>query len=163
MARDNSMLKSSVSLTRTADTNAYLANDVVGAATGSTAALTFSNIAAEAGCILIVASRLQIQSTALISGEEAGYDLHLYTVTPPSALGDNTAWDLPSGDRASYAGKVSLGIPADLGSTLWIRQTGLLIPVKTASAHLYAYLVTIGAHTPASSRVYGVDLFAVMY
>ena len=38
-----------VTLARTADTNAYLANDVVGAAPGSTAALTFANMGPTGG------------------------------------------------------------------------------------------------------------------
>jgi hypothetical protein len=149
-----------VSLTRTADTNAYAANDVVGAATGSTAALTFAGMGISASRIMITGCTFEIDASAIISGETS-YDLHLYSVAPPSALGDNAAFDLPSGDRASYLGKISLGSPQDLGSTLYCEAQSLNKQVKLAGTSLFAYLVTTGAHTPTSARVYVVTLHAI--
>lgn len=150
----------SVSLTRTADTNAYLANDVVGAATGSTAALTFANLGAAGGDVLITTTRFEIDLAAVISGM-AGFRLHFYSITPPSALGDNVAWDLPSGDRASYRGYVDLGTPVDLGSTLYVEQgpanKQITIP---AGGSLFCYLVTLGAYTPSSGDVFKITLHA---
>lgn len=141
-----------VSLTRTADTNAYTANDVIGAATGSTAALTFAIAPSTGGEIMITSAALECDSTAVISGE-AGYRLHLYNVTPPSALGDNAAFDLPSGDRASYLGFIDLGQPVDLGSTLYVETNSINKQITAASGNVFAYLVTLGAHTPASATV----------
>ena len=145
-----------VSLTRTADTNVYAANDVVGAATGSTAALTFSSVGDSGASIRIIGAELLIEATGLISGE-IGYRLALYSVTPPSALGDNAAFDVPSGDRASFLGYIDLGTPIDLGSTLYI-QSEQAKDVKLASADLFAYLVTLGTYTPTSARVYKITL-----
>ena len=150
-----------VSITRTADTNAYTANDVISAATGSTAAQTFALMGPSAGNIRIINAELEIDAAAVISGE-TNYRLHLYSVTPPSALGDNAAWDLPSGDRASYLGFVELGTPVDLGSTLYV-QSEPSKDVKLAGTSLFAYLVTIGAYTPASAQVYKITLHSVAY
>lgn len=150
-----------VFLTRTNDTNAYLANDVIGSATGSTAALTFANVAVGAGEVEIVGAGLEIDAASLISGE-SNYRLYLYNVTPPSALGDNAAWDLNNtggkDDRTPYLGFIDLGIPADLGSTLYCEVNGIGKRVTLASANLYGYLVTTGAYTPTASRVYKVTL-----
>lgn len=148
-----------VTLTRTADTNLYAANDVVGAATGSTAALTFA-IANGAGQWMITSAALEIDATAIISGETS-YRLHLYNVTPPSALGDNVAWDLPSGDRASYLGFIDLGAPVDLGSTLYVEANAINKQITTASGNVFAYLVTIGTYTPTSARVHVITLHTV--
>jgi hypothetical protein len=150
----------SVSLTRTNDANAYAAGDVVGAAVGSTAALTFASMGPSAGRVMITSVSLEIDASAVISGETS-YTLHLYDVTPPSALGDNAAWDLPSGDRASYLGSVNLGTPLDLGSTLYAEAHGINKQLKLAGTSLFAYLVTAGAYTPTASRVHVVKLHAV--
>lgn len=151
-----------VSVTRTNDTNAYNANDVIGAATGATAALTFADMGPNAGSIMLTTAELEIDATGLISGE-ASYRLYLYNVTPPSALGDNAAWDLSSsnGDRASFLGYVDLGTPVDLGNTLYVQTTQINKQVKLASSSLFAYLVTIGAYTPTASRVHKITLHAV--
>ena len=149
-----------VSLTRTADTNAYAANDVIGAATGSTAALTFASMGPSAGRIMITSVQLELDITAVISGMTS-FDLHLYNITPPSALGDNAAFDLPAGDRASYLGKISLGTPVDLGSTLYVETNSVNKQVLLAGTSLFGYLVTVGAYTPASASVFVVTLHAV--
>lgn len=149
-----------VSITRTADTNAYAANDVIGAATGSTAAIEFTSMGPSAGRVMITSASIEIDAAAVISGETS-YMLHLYNVTPPSALGDNAAHDLPSGDRASYLGTVFLGTPQDLGSTLFVQTDGINKQIKLAGTSIFGYLVTVGAHTPTSARVHVVTLHTV--
>lgn len=149
-----------VSLTRTNDTNAYAANDVVGTATGSTAALTFANMGTSGKEIMITSVALEIDAAAVISGETS-YRLYLYNITPPSALGDNAAWDLPSGDRASFLGYVDLGTPVDLGSTLYVEINGVNKQVKLAGTSLFGYLVTNGAYTPTASRVHVITLHSM--
>jgi hypothetical protein len=150
---------SAISITRTADTNAYAANDAIGAATGSTAAKEFASIGAAGEHVEIMSAELLIEASALIASE-AGYSLYLYDALPASAYGDNAAWDLPSGDRANFLGKIALGTPVDLGSTLYIRTNNLGHVVKLAASvtSLYAYLVTDAGYTPTSSRVYKVTL-----
>jgi len=154
--------RSAVSLTRTNDTNLYAANDVIGAATGSTAALTFSGIAPAAGGeVIITKALLEIDIAAVVSGMTS-FRLYLYNVTPPSALGDNAAWDLPSGDRASFLDYIDLGTPVDLGSTLYVQtlQVNNQITVPSGGA-LFGYLVTLGTWTPAASTVFKITLKSV--
>lgn len=157
---------SSVALTRTNDANAYGAGDVVGAATGSTAAIEFKNIAPRgAKQIYIVGARFLIEDTAL-KASEASYTLHLYSITPPSALGDNAAWDLTAGDRAYYLGSIALGTPVDLGSTLYVELTNLTKQITVqpgtsgAGPSVFGYLVTAAGYTPSASRVYNIELQA---
>lgn len=149
-----------VTLTRTADTNVYAANDVIGAATGSTAALTFASMGVSAGRIMITSASLEVDAASIIAGETS-YLLHLYNITPPSALGDNAAFDLPSGDRASYLGFVNLGAPADLGATLYIESNIINKQIKLAGTSVFGYLVTVGTYTPTSARVFVVTLHVV--
>jgi hypothetical protein len=146
-------------VTRPNDVNAYLANDVIGAATGSTAAISFPAIGRPGQVISIESSRMRVDLAAVISGMTS-YNLHLYNITPPSALGDNAAWDLPSGDRASYLGFMSLGTPVDVGSTLFVEQQGINKRVKLLSDTLYGYLVTVGAFTPSANINFAIDLIA---
>lgn len=155
-----SAYSASVTLTRTADTNAYLANDVVGAAPGATAALSFTSMGPSGAVVSITGASLEIDASAVISGETS-YRLYLYSVTPPSALGDNVAFDIPSGDRASFLGFIDLGAPADLGSTLFVQVDNVNHSVKLSGSTIFAYLVTFGAYTPTSARVYVVKLYTV--
>jgi len=150
-----------VTLTRTADTNAYTAGDVVGAATGSTAALEFDVGSTAGGAVLLTTAQLAINLAAVPSGM-GNFRLYLYSVTPPSALGDNVAWDLPSGDRTAFLGYVDLGTPVDMGSTLYVEATHLDKQVVVPSGGtLYAYLVTQGAYTPSSADVFRITLNSV--
>lgn len=152
---------SPVTLTRTADAIAYTANDVVGAAPGSTAALTFANIGpAIGGEVFLTTLQFEIDIAAVISGMTS-FRLYLYSVTPPSALGDNVAWDLPSGDRASFLGYVDLGTPVDLGSTLYVEtlQVNKQVTVPSGGS-LFGYLVTNGAYTPGSGDVFRIKFHA---
>jgi hypothetical protein len=151
----------STSHTRPNDTSAYGAGDVLGTATGSTAAFTFTGIGAATKVIRITGTRLEIDVAAVPSGMTS-FRLHLYNVTPPSALGDNAAWDLPSGDRASYLGYIDLGTPVDVGSTLYIQQSGLDNDfLMGATTSLFGYLVTNGAYTPSASVVKSITLYAM--
>ena len=124
----------------------YLAGDIM------QGAVELTNIGpAIGGEVVIVNTRLRVDHTAVISGETS-YTLHLYSVTPPSALADNAAFDLPSGDRASYMGSIALGTPVDLGSTLYVEQTGLSKQVAVPSGgSLFGYLVTNGGFTATAA------------
>ncbi len=149
-----------VSLTRPNDTNVYAANDVIGAATGSTAALTFASMGPSGGQIMITSVALEIDVNAVPSGMTS-FRLYLYGITPPSALGDNAAWDLPSGDRASYLGYVDLGTPIDLGSTLYVETYNINKQLTLAGTSLFGYLVTNGGYTPSAQAVKVITLHSV--
>lgn len=149
-------------ITRTNDTNGYGAGDVVGPATGSTAAQTFASMGpAAGGQVMITSAILELDIAAVISGMTS-FGLALYNVTPPSALGDNVAWDLPAGDRASYLGTLNLGTPVDVGSTLYVSTDQINRQITVPSgASIFAYLITNGAYTPAASSVFKATLHAV--
>lgn len=151
--------KSQPTVTRPANTTAYTAGDVVGGA------ITFSDMASVAAGrdIIITSAALRIDVSAIPAGMTS-FRLHLYSVTPPSAIADNAAWDLPSGDRASYLGYVDIGSPADAGSTLYCQVDSVNKQLRLGSAEssLYGYLVTNGAYTPAgNSEVYVPTLHAM--
>lgn len=150
-----------VSLMRPVDTSAYAANDVMGAATGGSAALQFSGIAPVAGGeVILTTTQLEIDTNAIPAGM-AGFRLYLYSSMPPSALGDNAAWDLPAGDRGAFLGYVDLGAPVDLGSTLYVEALQINKQVTApAGGALFGYLVTTGAFTPASGTVHKITLHA---
>ena len=151
-----------LSLTRTADTNAYTAGDVLGTGTGSAgASLAFPGIGPAAGGeVIITSAALEIDLASIPSGMTS-FRLYLYSVTPPSALGDNAAWDIPSGDRASFLGYVDLGSPVDLGSTLYVQTAQINQQVTVpVGGELFGYLMTNGGYTPASGTVYKVTLHA---
>lgn len=149
---------STVNITRPANTTAYAAGDVVGAAT---AALTVSSIGPSGGGeVYLSASLFSINLAAIPSGMTS-FQLALYNVNPPSAYADNAVWDLPSGDRASFLGFMPLGTPADLGSTLFVEAFGVNKPITVPSGGaLYAYLITAGAYTPSASDVFKIVLKA---
>lgn len=149
----------SASATFTCGTSAYTAGDVVGAASAA-AALTFASIGPSAGGgVMITSASLEIDTAALIASE-AGYVLHLFSVTPPSALNEGDAFVLAAGDRASYLGSITLGTPVDLGSTLYVEVNGLDKQIVLASGSLYGYLVTAAGYTP-TARVFLIKLHSL--
>lgn len=147
-----------VTVTRPANATPYTANDVVGGA------LTITVIGPVSKPVILTTLFLEPQIAAIPAGMTS-FRLYLYSVTPPSAIADNAAWDLPAGDRASFLGYVDLGSPADLGSTLFCQAPQQNLQTKLgASTSLFAYLVTNGGFTPAgNSEVYlvGVNSVAV--
>lgn len=148
--------KSQPTVTRPANVTPYTAGDVVGGAIPFTEAGPFGQNA------LITSASLRIDVAAIPAGMTS-FRLHLYSVTPPSALADNAVWDLPSGDRDAYLGFVDLGSPADLGSTLFCQVDGVNKQIRLGSSgSVFGYLVTNGAFTPAgNSEVYTPTLHAV--
>lgn len=149
---------SAKTITRPADTTPYTANDVVGAAA---AAIEFDLIGPEGLPIIITDATLQIDVASVPSGMTS-FRLYLYNATPPSALADNAVFDLPSGDRSSFLGFIDLGTPVDLGSTLYVQNSGINKVVKMgATTSLFGYLVTNGAFTPTSAAVKKITLQSV--
>lgn len=139
-------------VTRPANTTPYTAGDVVGGA------IDLGVLGPSGQVIEIVSARLELDISAIPTGMTS-FILYLYSVTPPGAVADNGVFDLPSGDRASYLGAISLGTPADLGSTCYVEANDIHKQVKLAGTHLFGYLVTVGGFTPAAnSEVYKVAL-----
>jgi hypothetical protein len=146
-------------VTRPANTTAYAIGDVVGGGDGSTttAAITFTGFAAGEWWIPNV--ELYIGSTALQSGE-GSYSLHLYNAAPATVLVDNAAWDVTSGDRAKYLGRIDLGTPVDLGSTIRVDTPAVNRQITVTGTTVLGFLQTNAAFTPGSATAYFVNLHA---
>lgn len=112
--------------------SSHTAGDSVGGAV----ALDFSAITGST--IRIVSATLQINGATI---ETTAWRLHLYSVTPPSATADDGAWDIPSGDRASYLGYVDFVQIVDMGSTLYIETTNIQKQLKLTGSGVFGYLV----------------------
>ncbi|MFA5922321.1 MAG: hypothetical protein WC856_13680 [Methylococcaceae bacterium] len=146
-----------VTVTRPADTTAYTAGDVIGD-TGGSAIMTFANMGKAAGGEVMITSvelELDVATSAM-----AGTKLRLYNAAP-TAIADNAAWDLVSGDRGKYLGQITLSTPTDEGSTLFCDNDGINKQITLASGSLYAELQTVSAFTPASAIVKRITIHTI--
>jgi len=157
---DGKAYRAAVTVTRPSNTTAYTAGDVIGVADSGTPAnagsaiITLPSIGPSGGYVLIQSVRLMIGLTSVTSGM-AGFRLHLYTASPTAIL-DNAAFDLVSGDVANYAGFIDLPTPQDLGSTLMAQADypGTLVKLAANNTSLFAELETRGGYQPASGTAY---------
>lgn len=160
-----------VSFARPANTTAYTAADVIGAADTVTAAnagsavLSFSGAGRLACDVFITTATLQIDLAAVPSGMTS-FRLHLYA-SAPTAILDNAAWALSSAnDKSFYLGYIDLGTPAVIGSVLFVQTDGINKQLSYLGGYspsggyvgLYGELVTNGGYTPASGTTYTVTL-----
>jgi hypothetical protein len=147
---DGKAYQSVVTITRPSNTTLYTAGDVIGDTNGS-AIITLTNVGPSGGYVLIQSVSLVFSDTSVPSGM-AAFRLHFYQ-TSPSAIADNAAFDLTSGERSTYMGYVDIPAPIDLGSSLYAQTDypGRLIKLASASTTLYAELETRGGYTPVSA------------
>lgn len=142
-------------ITRPANVTAYTANDVVGGA------IDLGVLGPSAGAVMINSVQLEADIAAIPAGQTS-WILYLYNVTPPSAIADNGAFDLGSGDRASFLGSIAITTLVDLGSTLYVDIPNVSKQVRLSGTHLFGYLVTVGGFTPnANSEVYKLTLHTI--
>ncbi len=155
----------SLAITRPSNTTAYTAGDVIGVADSATpssagsAILAFTLKGIASGQALITGADLTINLTA-VPASMTSFRLHLYD-TSPTAILDNAAWDLPSGDRGYYLGYIDLGTPVDVGSTLFVQTDQINKQITLKTGTLYGELVTNGGYTPTSGAVCTVRLHAI--
>jgi hypothetical protein len=143
----------SASATFTPAASSHVANDVVGGAQ------TFALGALSASVFMITDAELLINSG---TAQATAWRLYIYNVTPPSATADDGAWDLPSGDQASFLGYIDLGTAIDLGSTQWVENHGVNKTIKLSGTGVFGYLVNLTTLTTAAVahtvKLYGVPL-----
>lgn len=164
---DGKGYRSTVSITRPSNTTDYIAGDVIGIADGGTPANagsaihTLSGIGPSGGYILLQSAALLVGLASVPAGM-AGFRIHLFGSSPTAVL-DNAAFDLASGDRAAYMGYFDLPTPQDIGSTIYTQldNIGRQIKLAAASSSLFAEIETRGAFTPASGTVYELRLSAM--
>jgi hypothetical protein len=142
--------RSTVSITRPSNATAYAAGDVVGD-TGGSAILTVANVGPSGGFVLVQSISLVFSDSSVPSGMGA-FRIHMYSASP-TAIADNAAFDLASGERATYMGFIDLPAPQDLGSTLYTQTDypGRLVKLAAASTSLFVEIETRGAYTPVSA------------
>jgi hypothetical protein len=151
---------SSVSKTRPDNATPYTALDVVG--TDAATNMEFTGIGSVAGGhVIITGISMRCDVNAVPSGMSS-FRLHLYDAAP-TAIADNTAYNLPSGDRDKYLGYIEVATPIDLGDTIFARTDNLNYKVKLAAASttLYGLLQTVGAYTPTAQAVKTVKLHGI--
>lgn len=124
-----------LSATFTPAATSHTGGDCVGAAQRF---VTAANLAGQSFTIKNSAIRIN-DATAVGSV----FTLHFYSMTPPSAIADDAAFDIPSGDRTSYLGSLAIAQPADVGSTQAAEtQThNKVIDLPADATGLWAYLV----------------------
>lgn len=151
----------SASLTRPADTTAYASGDIVCASVtaGSCVPLSFSLPAVGGGAVHSVPKIRLSKSGTGVTG--AVFRVHLNTVAPTAANGDNGAWS--TSGRATYVG--CFDVTVDKAFTDGAAGEGLpcvnaSIPVTfrpaTGSVIIYGTIEARGAYTPASAEVFTV-------
>src|SRR4249919_652867 len=82
----------------------------------------FKNAGTVGEFVAIVSASLRIDNATI---ETSAWRLHLFDVTPPSAVADDGAFLLAAGDRASYLGYIDLPQVIDMGDTLHIEVTNI--------------------------------------
>ena len=138
-------------ITRRADVLAYAANTVYGGALQ-----LISSVAPVAGQWILITDVEVIFNYGVVPPGMAGFQLYVYKSAPPSAVGDTGAFSLPDGDRASiiYPKGLSLGNAAQSvgGGSVVLQENVNNKPFQlTGGTSFFAYLVTIGAFTPAAA------------
>jgi hypothetical protein len=132
-------------VTRPANVTPYTANDVYGTV------FELTNIGASGGFVFIESLDIIFNITAVPSGMSS-FTLYLYDVTPPSAIADNLAFSLSSGDRASIMNPRGITLFASLaqgGGSVVAEIRNLNQLYKLTGTSLFGYVVTNGAFTPA--------------
>jgi hypothetical protein len=142
--------RSTTTITRPSNTTAYAAGDVVGD-TGGSAIISLTAAGPSGGFVLVQSVSLVFSDSTVPSGM-AAFRIHLYAASP-TAIADNAAFDLASGERDNYMGYVDLPAPLDFGSTLYTQTDypGRLIKLATGSTGVFAEIETRGAYTPVSA------------
>jgi hypothetical protein len=142
--------RTTATITRPSNTTAYTAGDVVGD-TGGSAIISLTAAGPSAGFVIVQSVSLVFSDSTVPSGMGA-FRVHMYSASP-TAIADNAAFDLDSGERATYMGYIDLPAPQDFGSSLYtqVDYPGRLVKLAAASTTIFVELETRGAYTPVSA------------
>jgi len=134
-------------ITRAANTTAYLANDQYGGT------FQLSGFGSASGSVFLTDVRI-IFNIALLPTGMGAMQLYLFSVTPPSARADNDIFSLPSGDRASCLTPNGIDLTARLatggGSVIAVANNVNRKYLVPANTNIFGCLVTLAAFTPAA-------------
>lgn len=129
----------SATVTFTPAATSHTAGDSVGVAQE----LAFN--APTASTIRIISGTLRVNGATI---ETTAWRLHLFSVTPPSALADDAAFLLAAVDLPSYLGYVDFAQIVDIGDTLFIEATNIQKQITLAGTSVFGYLVNGTTLTP---------------
>lgn len=133
----------SSSVTFTPAASSHTAGDCVGAAGN------FASLGASGSSIMITSATLYIDNTAALA---TAWRLHLYNVTPSSAIADDSAWDFADADVTQYLGYIDLPSTAtDIGTNQWAQADGINKQVKMAGTGLFGYLQNLSTVTTTAT------------
>jgi hypothetical protein len=130
---------SNASVTFTPAATSHTAGDCVGAAG------EFTSMGTSGARIMITSATLYIDNTAALA---TSWRLHLYNVTPTSAIADDAAWDFADADVTQYLGYIDLPSTAtDIGTNQWAQVDGLNKQIKLSGTSVFAYLQNLSTVT----------------
>lgn len=121
--------------------SSHVAGDVVGGAQ------EFKSVGQVGQTVIIVSASLRIANA---TAETSTWAVHLFDVTPPSAVADDGAFLLAAGDYPSYLGSVALAQTADLGDTQYIESNNIQKVVRLRGSSVFGYLVNGTTLTPGA-------------
>src|SRR4029077_8453444 len=84
------------------------------------------------------------------SAETSTWALHMFDVTPPSAVADDGPFLLAAGDYASYLGSVAFAQTVDLGDTQYIETNNIQKLIRLRGTSIFGYLVNGTTVTPGA-------------
>ena len=147
---DGKAYRTTATITRPSNTTAYTAGDVVGD-TGGSAIISLTAAGPTAGFVIVQSISLVFSDSTVPAGMGA-FRVHMYSASP-TAIADNAAFDLLSGERATYMGFIDMPAPQDFGSSLYtqVDYPGRLVKLAAASTTLFVQIETRGAYTPLSA------------
>lgn len=137
-------------ITRPATTPTYAAGVVIGDTNGS-AIFELTNFGTAGEQIYLTDINLEIDVASIPSGMGT-FTVHFYNASP-TAIADNTAWDLVSDDRSKYLGFQQLYTPSDKGSTLYSQNPQLSKSIILSGTSLFFELVTDASYAATSGAV----------
>jgi hypothetical protein len=151
-----------VSFTRPENTTAYSVGDVIGIADSGTPANAGSAIheltgVGPAGGLMFFSNVLLQIGLSAVPANMTSFRLHVFNESPTAVL-DNAAFDIASGDRAKYLGWLDIAPPNDFGATLAGEGTlvGKSFRLAAAQTSFWVILETLGGYTPASATSYSI-------
>lgn len=120
----------SASASFTPAATSHTAGDAVGAAA------EFALNAPTASVLKIIGASMLVAGG---TNETSTWRVHLFSVTPPSAVADDGAIVIAAADRASYLGYFDFAQLVDLGDTLYIEATPNKI-IRLTGTSVFGYL-----------------------
>ena len=145
------------SFTRPNDTNSYSAGDVVGTSPGAN--IEFTNMGVIGEDVFITSVKLRIDVSSIPSGM-GSFRLHLFNAAP-TAIDDNSPFNLIAADRTKYIDFIDLDTPNDFGDTLFISANNVNIQTTLVSTSIFGVLETRAAYTPTAQAAKAIKMKAV--